>query len=327
MTKDGPKKSLIPEPISLKNLFDTEWPEEVFIGGGILSRGDSMIIGAESKAGKSTLIQGLIRQMMTGGSFLGFKVLKPLRVLFMQAEIRESRLKQRISENYKSVDTKILGVNFAWNTKGLILIERDIMLIKKHIRSIKPDILIIDPLINFHTYDENNATQMANLFRKLDMLKTEFNMSLILTQHFRKKTGEGKKGSLLEMLRGSSALRGWADITIAIEGRTSHEYRTLEFDTRNSDQAIKRIIKYDPKKKEFDWYDPIEIIFETLKIEMGEKELITNQVVGIITKKCGHLVNKNRNKAFEIKESMIMNGMISMREEGNKVFLSVNHDF
>mgnify|MGYP001617014312 CR=1 FL=1 len=315
-----------PEPISFEKLLDTEWPEEVFIEGGIYSRGDAMIIGAESKAGKSTLITSLIRELIIGGNFLGFKIVKPLKVLLMQAEIRESRLKERIILKYKDLDKEFLLNSYAWNTRGLILIERDYEVVREYIGKIMPDILIIDPLINFHTYDENSATQMANFFRKLDALKNEFNLSLIMAQHFKKQGGnKGGKISLLEMIRGSSSIRGWADITIAIEGRTTHEYRNLEFDTRNNDKPIKRMIKYNPKTKEFDWHNPIELIFEMLKKHMKKEEMNTNQVIGLMMAKCGHLISKNRNKAFEVKDTLIMDKMMIQREDGVKSFLRVNH--
>ena len=71
--------------ISFNTLEQVDWPEDVFIEGGILSRGDTMLIAADSKGGKSTFICGMIRQIITGGNFLGFKVTRPLRVLYMQA--------------------------------------------------------------------------------------------------------------------------------------------------------------------------------------------------------------------------------------------------
>lgn len=325
MTEKADDLSHFPKPVSFSNLLDTDWPEEVFIDGGLFSRGDAMVIGAESKAGKSTLIMTLIRELITGGNFLGFKVVKPLKVLLMQAEIRESRLKERIIGKYSLLDKELLNNSYAWNTRGLVMIERDFETVKAAIGDIRPDIVIIDPLINFHAYDENNATQMSSFFRKLDIIKSEFNLSLIMAQHFKKSGGTKQKISLLEMIRGSSAIRGWADITIAIEGRTSHEYRNLEFDTRNSDQPFKRMIKYNAKTKEFDWHDPISLIAEMLKKEMGKDELNTNQVVQLIIKKCGHLVAKNRNKAFEAKDNLVRMSLLNEKEEGNKVLLSVNH--
>ena len=200
--------------ISFAELLSTEWPEEVFIEGGLLSRGDSMMIGAESKAGKSTLLMTLIRQLLLGGDFLGFKVVKPIKVLLMQAEIRESRLKERIISKFSSISSSSLQTSYTWNTRGQILLDRDLSKIKYNIELSKPDVLILDPFINFHTASENDATQITNVFRKLDAIKEEFNIALIISQHFRK-LGQSKD-SLLESIRGSTAFRGWAVTTIAL---------------------------------------------------------------------------------------------------------------
>jgi hypothetical protein len=41
--------------ISYNTLEQVDWPEDVFIEGGLLSRGDTMLVAADSKGGKSTL--------------------------------------------------------------------------------------------------------------------------------------------------------------------------------------------------------------------------------------------------------------------------------
>ena len=309
--------------ISFSNLLSTDWPEEIFIEGGLLSRGDKMLIGAEAKAGKSTLLTTLTRQFMIGGTFLGFKITKPFRVLLMQAELRESRLKERIIIKFQTIDDKFLTESYAWNTRGLIMFDTHFDLIKKNLSIIKPDVLIIDPFVNFHTASENDPIEITRIFRKLDILKEEFNMALILSQHFRK-SSKDHPDSLLEMIRGSSAFRAWPDTIIAIEGRTESGYRRLEFDIRNSDIPLKRMIRYNSETKEFDSHDPILLVYESLKSSIPNgTELITTKFVDLIIAKCGHIVGKKRSVAFEIKDLLINSQMIRSREEGVRTFLSL----
>src|SRR3990167_5392345 len=248
--------------ISYKTLESIDWPEDVFIEGGILSRGDTMLIGAESKGGKSTFIAGLIRQMITGGNFLGFKVTKPLKVFYMQAELRERRLKERLFPTYEKIPEEMKLNLYIWSTQGLVLFdEAHLSEIESEIVQIQPDVLIIDPMLNFHNYNENNSQEMAKFFRQLDYLKSVYDMAIIMAHHFRKAPQEEKKHiNLLECIRGSSALRGWAVTTIAMEGRGDSEYRDLAFDLRNSDEPIKRTIHYNAAIKDFDWHDPLTTI-------------------------------------------------------------------
>lgn len=312
-----------PLPISFQNLLETEWPEDVFIEGGILSRGDSLLVGAESKAGKSTLLSLFIKEAISGGDFLGFKFTKPLKVLYMQAELREYRLKLRLMPTYSPISKETLLTSEVWNTRGLILIDKDIELIRRELGRIRPDLLFLDPIVNFHTYEENDATEMSKLFRILDQIKVDFKLALILAHHFRKKERQGKQESLMEMIRGSSVLRGWVDTTIAIEGRTKSEYRRLEFDTRNSDEPIRRLIKYNSKTKTFDWHDPLNAIYDMLAQKMNGSPMPTTQAIQLILTECGDLVGRNRTKAFELKDLLVSTGQLIATEDGKSTLLSI----
>lgn len=316
----------IPRPISLGKLLTTDWPEEIFIEGGLLSRGDALLIAAESKAGKSTLIGGLIRQMIIGGNFLGFKVVKPLRVLYMQAELRESRLKERLIKTYSKLNN-LAEHSYVWNTRGLVMIEENYDIVAESIQETKPDVVIIDPMVNFHNFDENSATQMTQFFRKLDRLQHDFNVALVMAQHFKKQQDGNPKNqtSLLEKMRGSSALRGWADTTIAVEGRTVSEYRRLEFDVRNSmGEIFYRMIKYNLNTREFDWHDPIANIKDKLVPHMrGGLRLTSEQFINLIIKECGPFVNHNRGRAFEFKRVLLERGFISELPEGKFNYVSM----
>jgi RecA-family ATPase len=312
-------------PIPFSHLLQTQWPEDIFIEGGLLCRGDTLLVAAESKAGKSTLLSSLVRELIIGGNFLGFKVKHPLSVLYLQAELREARLKERFLPTYAVLSSEALEKSFIWNTRGIILFGRDTDLIRKWIGELKPDVLLIDPFVNFHPYDENNATEMTKLTRLLDQIKSDFSLALILSHHFRKSLSQKSTDSLLERIRGSSSLRGWVDTTIAMEGRRGRsEYRCLEFETRNIDEPIRRLIKYNVKTKEFDWHDPVNEVYAVLREKMDTEPIPTAQVIQLILKECGHLVSRNRTKAFEIKDILVnTNQLLPSEGERNTILLSI----
>ena len=313
--------------ISFHELLNTEWPEEIFIEGGLLSRGDTMLVGCESKGGKTTLLNDLRRALITGGDFLGYKVPKPLRVLSLQAELRESRLKERIAPTYKNIKEEYLQNSRTWATKNQVIFGRDSAAIASEISEFKPDILEIDPMINFHKYNENNATDMANFFRDVDELKDKFNFSVIMAQHFKKASADPKiKVSLLDMIRGSTAMRGWASTTIAMEGRTPTEYRELAIETRNSDEAIKRVIKYNPDTKSFDWHNPVTIIglWATDYLSKCNSNLpTTEQFIQSMLASNGALLSHNRHKAFEIKNTLSNTKHIKIVPKGKCQLISL----
>ena len=302
-----------------------DWPEDIFIEGGILSRGDTMLIGAESKGGKSTFLSGLIRQLITGNDFLGFKVVKPLKVLYMQAELRESRLKQRLFPTYSKISDEHKDNIYIWSTNGLVLFNSEFEKeIESEIFSIHPDVLIIDPMLNFHNFNENDAQQMGQFFRMLDKIKSTFDLAIIMAHHFRKAFQDPKhKTNLLEMIRGSSALRGWAVTTIAMEGRGNSEYRDLEFDLRNSDEPLKRTIRYNPAIKDFDWHDPLTTVkqwaIEYLESRNGSAPT-TEQFISKMLDD-NHVLGNNREKAFKIRASLVGTGVLRLTKVGKTVLV------
>ena len=287
-----------------------------------MSRGDTMLIGAESKAGKSTFICGLMREMLKGGDFLGFKITKPLRILYTQAELRESRLLQRLKPTYDGLTVEQQEAFFVWSTRGLVTLESNKREIEMELIETHPDVLVIDPMLNFHNYNENNAQEMAQFFRYLDYIKETYDIAIIMAHHFRKATQDknGKNPPLLEQIRGSSAMRGWAVTTIAMEGRTSSEYRELAFDTRNSDEPFKRIIKYNRSTKDFDWHDPIAQLYEWTKTYLGslKEPPTTSKFLTAIFDSHGKLFSHNRTKIFEAKNMLLNTNLISEEIVGKK---------
>src|SRR5258706_16424126 len=113
------------------------------------------------------------------------------------------------------------------------------------------------------------------------------------------------------------------DTTIVMEGRTKSEYRRVEFETRNSDETIRRIIKYNKFSKEFDWHDPVSTIYAMLQKYMNGDSLQTSQVVNLILTNCGDLVSRNRTKAFELKDLLLSTNRLVATEKGKSVLLNL----
>lgn len=307
-------------PITFHDLIHSDWPEEEFISGGFFMRGDRMVIGAESKAGKTTLLSYLIRQLITGGDFLGFKINRPMRVLNLQAEMRNPQMKKRMYPKFSKLSEEHLLNSYTFYTRGMMLLDDPDhqKAFLELFEQVKPDLAILDPFINFHSQDENDSRSMMRVFRFIDRLKEKYNFSVAIAQHFRKK-GQNDH-SLLEMIRGTTALRGWADTIIAMEGRTESGYRRLEFETRNVDEPINRIIKYNPDTKEFDWMDPTAKATELIISAWGEGDEKTGKEVDIFIKEtCGHLFGSNRAKILSFKKHLLGTNILDHRKDGRKV--------
>jgi hypothetical protein len=180
---------------------------------------------------------------------------------------------------------------------------------------VKPDIWCIDPMANFHDSDENSSTDMMKFFRLLDKVKEKHNLAIIMSTHFRKASAN-KNVSVLQMIRGSSALRGWADTNLAIEGNQGDKCQHLEFELRNSDKIHKRILYYNKATREFDWEDPIVVCGAwALKYFDGMEIKVTTFIKELLSH-CGDKLSNNKGKAYKVKEQLVQDGVFEEIEDG-----------
>jgi hypothetical protein len=164
---------------------------------------------------------------------------------------------------------------------------------------------------------------MGMFFRDLDKIKETYNIAIIMLHHFRKASQEkGVKINLLESIRGSSALRGWAVTTIAMENRGESEYRDLAFDLRNSDEPLKRTIRYNTQTKDFDWHDPITLVkdWAVEYLDSCEQPPSTEKFISAMLEN-NHVLSNNRSKAFSIKNSLIGTGTIRVTKSGKSMLI------
>lgn len=312
--------------INLHELINTKWPEDIFIEDGILSRGDRLLLGADSKSGKSTLLIQLLRNVTLGKPFIGFNVTRPLKILFMQAELRERRLKERMMATSMLMPVEARERFLICSTRGMVMLnnQRDLDSVKRTLDVHKPDIWCVDPMANFHDKDENSSTEMMDFFRLIDKTKEEFNLAILMSTHFRKGK-KAKNASVLEMIRGSSALRGWADTNLAIEGRQGDKCQHLEFELRNSDTIHKRVLYYDRHNKEFKWQDPVSACLAWAKRFIPPNGVTTGQFIDGLLEECGELLSNNQNKAFKMKDHLVSENYLYETPIGKAIILRISN--
>lgn len=98
------------------------------------------------------------------------------------------------------------------------------------------------------------------------------------------------------------------------------EYRSLEFELRNSDEPIKRVIKYNKVTKSFDWSDPMNEIIRFVRSELDDAELTTTQLDNIIKDECGHLFSNNHSKLTHARNDLVRTKVLGKRKDGKKSF-------
>jgi RecA-family ATPase len=86
--------------------------------------------------------------------------------------------------------------------------EADVERLHGLIVEVAPNVVIIDPLRNAHTWDENSSQEMAQLTGILDVLIARHHCALIAAHHDRKRPPMTKRDSGTDRIRGSTGLAG-----------------------------------------------------------------------------------------------------------------------
>ena len=131
------------------------------------------------------------------------------------AMITRSRIEAFAS--HKNLSIRDLDLNLL-NIPSILLNDRKTQNgLEITVSKYKPDIIILDPLRNVHSLDEDNATEMSvGLLRFLREINRKYSCSILLICHD-KKRGNGNGNDRASQVRGSSAVVGWRDNAIFLD--------------------------------------------------------------------------------------------------------------
>ncbi len=222
----------------------------------LLPKQGKMFIGAVAKSFKSMLALNIGYDLAEGVDVLGmFPCPVPRRVLLIEMEIGEERLKERLVKIHNKRQGKTAPDNLWIVSKDLDCrldtIEGN-KLIEQHITQVRPHVVIFDPLRKFHNLDEDKSTAMAALFQNLSKMQKRYDFACIIVHHFGKPT-EGRPSSSPMNLRGSSFLFDEGDSYIS---GTNPDYRDktliqLSFVLRSDEDPFPQYLDLDSKSLTF----------------------------------------------------------------------------
>lgn len=99
------------------------------------------------------------------------------------------------------------------------------------IERFRPDVIILDPLVELHTAEENDNTALRAVIARFRVLSIQHDCSVVLIHHTRK----GAEAGDMEGIRGASALNGAARVVL-----TAFPMTDLEAETHNVAAEKKR---------------------------------------------------------------------------------------
>jgi hypothetical protein len=214
--------------ISVGELLESDIPEEeMLVGRGLIPKEGFGLIGGLAKMGKTLLSLQLALSLVSGKHFLEeFPILKKCKVLYIYHENTLQGLSKILEKQVTGLNNINVDINrkdllnfHLWNGKDFIFDLRNpkISEIKKAIDIVNPDVIFLDPIGQFISFDINKA---ENIKMFADLLRNICNCFWLLIHHNTKpkpeRTGEKDIAPIYKLL-GSSYLANFCESFIGIE--------------------------------------------------------------------------------------------------------------
>lgn len=204
-------------PVSLPDFLTKDIPPTEYYAGGLLSKQGKTMISAQANIGKSIFVQNLSIALASGKTkFLDKFDVTPARVLYLDLEMGESALMQRFQIFCKDEPAAVSDLFIKYIPDADFLTKEFQDILESWLISLNINVLVIDPLSNAWSGDENDKQQVQVLTTYLNTLIAKYKLSILVVHHWRKGTKDFKTGG--EMAAGSYKWAAWLDYHVTLSG-------------------------------------------------------------------------------------------------------------
>lgn len=228
---------------TVRELLKLEIKCSPLVEGLLWERDNVFLVGGE-KAGKSILAIQLAFSLTSGQSFLGeYTVVKPSKVLYIQAEGKLGETRDRIEKMLVANDCDIDNLHIAYFPHIALDTPDGYNMLVKYINDFKiePNVVIFDPLYHCmqgSLIDEHAARKMTTHLRELG----EKLSATIIVVHHTHKPIRTQNGNIIDEgddgIFGSFVWKAWADHTLLFRVNKSTKVRVLSCNTQRSGKVV-----------------------------------------------------------------------------------------
>lgn len=169
-------------------------------------------IGGPPKCCKSYLGLDMALSVATGTRCLGaFGVCEPGPALVYLAEDALTIVRERVAALACHRGLPLAETNLHVITAPRLRLDQaaDLARLYETARRLRPQLLLLDPLVRLHAVDENNATEVAQLRAGIRDLQRRLDLAVVLVHHTREAAPAGVQAG--QGLRGSTDLHAFGD--------------------------------------------------------------------------------------------------------------------
>ena len=231
---------------SVADLLGMTFPDsDSLLSNDLLDRSGAMLITGPQKIGKSLFASQLAFCLASGKDFVGFSpTSSSRRVLTLQAEVGEKRMQQRFAKQAAAFEPDALQNVLNACTFSMLKLDQPegVEALLAWVQELMPDVVIVDPLANFHCGDENVVQDIIRVTSVLDRIRS-MGPAVILVHHHGKASYE--RANVGHKSRGSTALPGWYDTHLSLE-RAADTTARLKFELRHGETPEDMILRLNP---------------------------------------------------------------------------------
>lgn len=218
---------------------EADIPRRNWLAKGYFMRGAVTLVAGAGSAGKSSLAKAWAVACALGVPFSGLKPIGRLRVLTFNVEDDLFEERRRLSATLREFNAMprdlegnitIVGPSDVGTLvhrdpiTGKIQLSDTMAALEALIVEIKPDIVMLDPLVELHTSEENDNTGLRAVIAAFRSLAQRHDISVVLFHHTRK--GTTVPGDP-DAIRGAGAIVGAARMVFTLCVMTDEEAAAL----------------------------------------------------------------------------------------------------
>lgn len=275
---------------------DADWVEHEirprpWIAPGYLMRGAATLVGGQGSAGKSSLCCAWAVALALGQRIGRFAPRRPATTLLYNVEDDLDEQRRRLSAALRQVNEDSSAIRGRITRAGPdgvgTLLELDpatnalretaaMQRLAGHIEALKPDVVMLDPLIELHTADENDNAQLRRVLAHFRALGQRLRCAIVLVHHTRK----GSMAGDMDSLRGAGSIVGAARMVFTVATMTEDEAKKLGVEV-----ALRRqYFRVDSAKSNYapaaeaDWHRMVECVLDNSSEEYPEGDRVAAAV-------------------------------------------------
>lgn len=205
---------------------DTSPFEPDLISPGMMGTGDMVLLFGPPKSMKSMVIMDMFRNFALARDWCGFSPQRALRTFYCQFEVKADKMRQRLQlAGMQPDEVEALRGKLMITERFTPVLSADfvVQFAELAIRTFGKgglDVLILDPLANIYSGDnENDNAQMAQFLRQIKIMRNAIDpdVAIVMVHHSSKMGRQDRHQDPFNAGRGASALRGAYDTGIYLD--------------------------------------------------------------------------------------------------------------